>query len=274
MAKRTKKPPVKPEQRKEWFIRYEQEGESPPQIAKKDGFDVRTVRKVIEFERQERERREAKAMVLRQALEHHYEDLCDVAKRLDDLVAREERQLSTMRNEPLWAALSEHLPRSPMWRLLAKWEDLCREVKELGLRLKDRFRSEIGDRSPVEFSEDLKQVGLSKGTALMAATIGKGIARGTRSPEELVKFVRTSVGEGISDVESGDHHIGRIPDEKIESVQNLLSAIILESTTWGEYSNLAKSLKELDRVKQNLKDEFNIIILRRVVPGRCRYCPI
>ena len=274
MAKRTKKPPVKPEVRKEWLIRYEQEGESPPQIAKKDGFDVRTVRKVIEFERQERERREAKSMVLRQALEHHYEDLCDLVKQLDDLVAHEEGQLSTLRNEPLWAALAEHLPRSPLWKLLVKWEGLCQEVEELGLRLKDRFRSGIGDQSAVEFSEDPKQVGLSNGAALMAATIGKAIARGKRSPEEFVKFVRTSVGEGISDVESGDQHIGRLPDEKIESVQNFLSAIIVESTTWEEYSSLAKSLKELDRVKQNLKDEFNIIILRRVVPGRCRYCPI
>ena len=265
---------MKPEVRKEWFIRYEQEGESPPQIAKKDGFDVRTVRKGIEFERQERERREAKAMVLRQALEHHYEDLCDVAKRLDDLVAREERQLSTMRNEPLWAALTEHLPRSPLWKLLVKWEDLCQEVEQLGLRLRDRFGNEIGDRSPVEFSEDPKQVGLSKSAALMAASIGKAIARGKRSPEEFVKFVRTSVGEGISDVESGGHHIGRIPDEKIESVQNLLSAIIMEAMDWEEYSNLAKSLRNLDRVKQNLEDELNIIILRRVVPGRCRYCPI
>jgi len=274
MEKRTKKPPVKPEVRKEWFIRYEQEGESPPQIAKKDGFDVRTVRKVIGFERQERERREAKSMVLRQALERHYEDLCDVAKRIDDLVTHEEGQLSTMKNEPLWAALAEHLPRSPLWRLLVKWENLCQEVEQLGLWLKDHVRSEIEDRSAVEFSEDLKQVGLSNGVALMAAAIGKAIARGKRSPEELVKFVRTSVGEGISDVESGGHHIGRLPDEKIESVQNLLSAIIVESTTWEEYSSLAKSLKELDRIKQYLKDEFNIIMLRRVVPGRCRYCPI
>ena len=140
--------------------------------------------------------------------------------------------------------------------------------------MKDHVRSEIENRSPVELSEDPQKIGLSEGAALKVAAVCKAIARGTRSPEKTLEFVETRVREGIVDVGSEDYHIGRLPDEKIELVQNLLSAIILESTTWEQYSKLAKSLKELDRVKQNLKDEFNIIILRRVVPGRCRYCPI
>lgn len=274
MAKRIKKPPVKPEMRKDWLIRYEQEGESPPQIAEKDKYDVRTVRKVIEFERQERERREARSMVLRQALERHYEDLCDMAKQLNDLIAREEGDLSIERNQPLWNALNEHLPRSPIWKLFAKWEGLCREVEELALRLKDHVRKEIEDRSPVDFSEEPQEVGLSEGATLEVAAVSKAIARGKRSPEKALQFVQTSVGEGVSDVESGENHIGRLPDEKIEVVQDLLSAIFVEAMDWEEYSSLAKSLKDLDRVKQNLKDELNIIIFRRVVPGRCRYCPI
>jgi len=32
--------------------------------------------------------------------------------------------------------------------------------------------------------------------------------------------------------------------------------------------------RQLKHVQVNLKDELNVIILRRVVPGRCRYCPI
>lgn len=124
------------------------------------------------------------------------------------------------------------------------------------------------------FSKDLQQVGLSDGAALEVAAVCKTIARGKRSLEEPMKFVRTSVGEGVSNVESGDNHIGRLPDEKIEVVHNFLSALIVKAMDWEEYTGLAKSLRDLDRVKRNLKDEFNIIIFRRVVPGRCRYCPI
>jgi hypothetical protein len=274
MAKRIKKPPVSPERRRQWFIRHDQEGESAPQIAKADNYDVRTVRKLIEVERQAREGREARSMVLRLALEHHYEDLCSMAKTLNDLVAREEGNLSTEKDEPLWIALNEHLPRSPIWKLLGRWEVLYEEVEELGRRLKDRVSSEIEKRSPFGFTEDAKQVGLSDGAALEVAVVCKAIARGKRSPEEPLKFVRTSVGEGISDVEFGENHIGRLPNEKVEVVRNFLSALVAEAMDWEEYSGLAKNLRELDRVKQNLKDQFNIIILRRVVPGRCRYCPI
>ncbi len=54
VASRIKKPAVRPELRREWLRRNETEGESPPEIAKQDGYDVRTVRKQIEIERQER----------------------------------------------------------------------------------------------------------------------------------------------------------------------------------------------------------------------------
>ena len=80
MKRRTKKDPVKPDKRHEWLRRNEQNGESPPQIAAADGFDVRTVRKQIQIAREEREAREARGAVLRNAVELHYKDLCGVAE--------------------------------------------------------------------------------------------------------------------------------------------------------------------------------------------------
>ena len=84
MAKRIRKPAIKPEQRLDWLRRYE-DGESPPKIAENDKVDVRTVRKHIEMAKQEREVKEARSMVLRNALELHYRDLCDCAKKLGGL---------------------------------------------------------------------------------------------------------------------------------------------------------------------------------------------
>lgn len=84
MVKRIKKPPVKPEVRKSWLKRHEQ-GESITDIAVNDQFDVRTVRRHIEQAKQEREVKEARSMVLRNALEAHYSDLCDYAERLSAL---------------------------------------------------------------------------------------------------------------------------------------------------------------------------------------------
>ena len=82
MAKRIKKPPIKPEVRRDWLRRNEENGESPPQIAAQDGYDVRTVRKQIDLAKQEREAREARIVVLRDAMQRHYDDLRKYAEEL------------------------------------------------------------------------------------------------------------------------------------------------------------------------------------------------
>lgn len=47
-----------------------------------------------------------------------------------------------------------------------------------------------------------------------------------------------------------------------------------ESERSKRLEQLALLRNQMVRVKSNLKAELNVIILRRVVPGRCRYCPI
>ena len=59
-----------------------------PKIASNDGYDVRTIRRHIELTKQQREVKDARATVLRNALERHYEDLCSSAERLDPTIAK------------------------------------------------------------------------------------------------------------------------------------------------------------------------------------------
>ena len=132
MTRRIKKPAVKPELRREWLQRHDEEGQSPPEIANADGYDVRTVRKQLEIERQERERREARSIVLRQALEKHYADLCCFVQKLDSHIVGEKGSPSTMRSDPMWSALEEHLPRSTIWKKLDRWEGVWAEIERLG----------------------------------------------------------------------------------------------------------------------------------------------
>ena len=68
--------------------RYEQ-GETPPQIAERDEFDVRTVRKHIELARQERDVQQARSGVLRDALENHYRDLLETARNVEKQMSGE-----------------------------------------------------------------------------------------------------------------------------------------------------------------------------------------
>jgi signal transduction histidine kinase len=41
-----------------------------------------------------------------------------------------------------------------------------------------------------------------------------------------------------------------------------------------ELKKLENSLLDLTRVEKNLNDEIAVITLRRVIPGRCHYCPL
>ena len=43
---------------------------------------------------------------------------------------------------------------------------------------------------------------------------------------------------------------------------------------WEEYAAMEKLFMKLLRTKSKLRDELAVITLRRIVPGRCKYCPI
>lgn len=146
MPKRIKKPPVKPAKCRDWFRRLEEEGQSAAEIARADHYDVRTVRKQTELVRQERERREARSIVLRQALERHYADLVSFAEHLDSRMIKSSLPTET-RSDHMWIALHEHLPRSPLWKMIDKIERLNDDVRDIEKRAEQRLREKVAQES-------------------------------------------------------------------------------------------------------------------------------
>ena len=147
MASRGNKSKVGAEQRQEWLERY-QGGESPPRIAKADGVDARTVRKHINAAMQDRESKDARASVLRNALERHYAELCRCAERLaapatparlsiDQLPSTDDK--ASPYQSYLEAALRQHIPSSPIWRWLAQERKLGTAIEELTKTLNDKI---------------------------------------------------------------------------------------------------------------------------------------
>ncbi len=43
---------------------------------------------------------------------------------------------------------------------------------------------------------------------------------------------------------------------------------------WPKIPVLAKTVAEISRLGTKLREELAVIRLRRIVPGRCRYCPL
>ena len=274
MPKRTKKPPIKPELRRQWLRRNEMDGESPPQIAAKDGFDVRTVRKQIETAKEERESREARSMVLRNALESHYQDLCKYAEGLNSTISGADRRSLTGIDPQMEAALRQHLPRSLIWKGLTKWAQLNERLEELEGNTRTRLRDEV------EHYPRLGEVRAAGESQAMSAIVDvlafqvKTLAQGRQGLNIEQDFKTLPSGSGLVNVRYGFSQMAEVKEEHVALIKEVLTDFESRINNWEQFINTRKSFSELDRVKRYLQEELAIIIHRRVVQGKCKYCPI
>lgn len=274
MARRGRKPPVKPEVRREWLRRYEEDGDSPPQIAAADHFDVRTVRKQISLAREEREVREARSAVLRNAVERHYRDLCNFAEDLDTEITRETTIPSTLKDSRMWPALREHLPRSPLWKKLGRWERVLEELANLENDTRQRLTQMLKADSRLAEIIAAGEDGVVPGMVAALTFQVTNWARGWQGLNIKENFEVKPLEEGLVIIQYGFAQMGRVQENHAVKIRETLVDFQSKIPTWKEYEDMKKLFTEVERLKLSLRDELAIIILRRIVPGKCKYCPI
>jgi hypothetical protein len=272
MAKRIKKPPVKPEVRQSWMKRHEQ-GESITDIAANDKFDARTVRRHIELAKQQREVKEARSIVLRNALEAHYSDLCSYAEKLSVLESGEVAAEST-REAYIHQALRQHLPRSPIWGYLRQRDNLKQQIDQLmqeaGMKLEKVVKSDLRLSPGLDNSE----IGVVPGIVVVLKFQIEQWAKGNPGLNVKDNLIEEKTEEGFVNLRYGFSHMGKVKKEHIGVINKVLRDLESHVKEWEECKKLEKSFMELKRVERNLRDELAGITLRRIVPGRCRYCPL
>ena len=273
MEKKFKKPAIKPEQRQDWLRRSEN-GETPPKIAERDEVDVRTVRKHLKEAIEEREAKEARTMVLRNAIERHYTDLCNFAERLDSQIQGLKPTSFNPRDDLLKESLHQHLPRSPIWKNLPQWDSLQLQIAEI--------KSEIGEKLESTIASDTRlNPMLSDGeTAVVPGIIGvlafqaEKWAQGFKGLNLHDDLISEPAEEGLVNLRYGFSRMGKVKQEHVAIIKEILEDFELRLKEWEEYLAFEKSYTDTNRVRRNMHDELSVIILRRVVRGRCRYCPI
>jgi hypothetical protein len=75
-------------------------------------------------------------------------------------------------------------------------------------------------------------------------------------------------------IDYGPYTIGRVPDKQVTNIKKLVLGLMREVTKREDHVEMSRLLTRLEVVKRKLHDELLSIILRRVVTGRCRYCPL
>jgi len=277
MTKRIKKAPVKPEQRRDWLRKYEEEGDPLVKIAKEDGYDVRTVGSQIALAKDEREYREAKTLVRRQAVEKHYDDLIKLAGRLNPQATGTESG-GTPDDEFLTAALREHLPRSPIWGYLAKITQLQSRVDELRKILDTKIEKIVTTHPKIiSFSGDgLK--GVPPGVTTLLVHTAKQWSQGNTAHTLKDSLVIENAEGGMTAPRLGFAHMGLMEPEvaraKMPEIQRIVEELETTMKSSAEYQNLVEKTEEVRRAGAKLREELAVIRLRRVIPGHCRYCPV
>jgi len=274
MGRRSRKPPVKPEVRRAWLRRYEENGESPPQIAAADSFDVRTVRKQIELARQEREVREARSTVLRNAVESHYRDLCKLAEELDIEIKQDNIIPSQLKDSRMLSALREHMPRSPLWKKLGKWDSVLEEIANLEDDTREQLGEEIKSDSRLNEILAAGEDGVIPGMVDALNFQMKSWARGWKGLDIKHNFKLEPVGDEFVKVSYGAFNMDKVKEEHATTIREVLIDFELKIISWELYKKMQKLFTELKSLKLSLQDELAIVTLRRIVPGRCKYCPI
>ncbi len=272
MKPRLRKPAIESEQRLDWLRRNEA-GESPPKIAKKDMVDVRTVRKHLEIAKQQAEVKEARAAVLRNALESHYSDLCNYAEKLVQQTSME-TATSSSQDDHLRSALRQHLPRSPIWGYLNRRDELQRHISQL---------KEVGNKEnerAVKMNKRLKSALTASENAVIPGIIAalnfqlEQWAMGNRGLIIAEDLHSELVESGFVNLRYGPAQLGKVPENVVPLIRQVVQYLEKGLKDSGESKKLEKAYTDLRRVEKNLRDEIAVITLRRVVPGRCRYCPI
>jgi hypothetical protein len=273
-----KKPPISAELRREWLRRSEENDESPPQIAEKDHYDIRTVRKQIELAREEREIREARTLVLRTAVERHYDDLRRYADRLNSEITGGPRMVPEPDDDLIESALRQHLPRSPIWTYAAKRDQLT-AIEQVQRRSLDKLIETrvASDRLLKTLAVAGLEGVVTKGGDILRVEYPewlKGDAGYTITDQ--VRLDRA--GMGLVTPNFGPVQLGTMDDalarERVPEACRAIARLEISIKDSTEFHDLEKTVVEKRRLGSRLREELGVIRLRRVVPGRCKYCPI
>jgi hypothetical protein len=272
MQKRIKKPPVKPETRLEWLVRIEH-GETPPQISATDSFDVRTVRKHVELARLERDVQRARTEVMRDALVAHFRDLLETVRNIEKQISGE-ATVSMEKEQPLITGLRQHMPRSPLWENLRKWNRTLTELAES----KDGIRNKI--QREIEADGRLNGIVSQGANGVIPAAIDvlvhqvKEWARGREGLKMDCDIHLEKTSEGRVKMSYGFSHFGELEESSVEIIKAVLIYFESELKHSPEYLEMEKLYGKLGRLKISIGESLTVILLRRIVPGRCRYCPL
>ncbi len=264
------KPPISWDKAVEWDRRNRQ-GETIPEIADKDDYDVRSVRKHVNRVREEQETTEARTELYKEVLREHYQELTDVARQLDRAVISE-ADVTPIIKSPLASALKEHLPNSPLWPMLDEWKETLQTEPQALASLRESIRVAVSKHASITAAFEGGRMDLEGITNFMMAQADSLLRGKLEFDPENVK--PAAMDDGISyQVRYGEFLLGNINKDKQQILKQALEQFIRGMGSLEEYQHLAQIRKTKAGLRASLDEALTTIIYKKLVAGHCRFCP-
>ena len=264
---RGKKSEINTQLRKEWLDKYES-GLSVFKISVEYERDPRTVKSHIERALREREEKEARVVLIREALRNHQNKLITHAQKLYENVDSGKIVPDDLLAERMHSALKSHLPRSPLWRYLEQISRLYERLDQMKPGLRSKLEGVIKNDGRIP-GEDTIRAGLLEAFGYQVLAWAKG-HQGLSTGDSLRALPSSN---GLSTVEYGDYNLGTLKDSYIDTLKSVIEEWERNLKEWPEYAEARGICDKLSLVKIKVKEELATIIERGIVPGRCKYCP-
>ena len=273
MTKRTRKPPVPPELRREWYRRYTEYGESYRKIAIDDLYDQRTVKSHVEKMRHETDQNQARLLFVKDNLEKHHQDLCyRVEELLSDVTG--EKSIILDNPEDLYLnGLRQHLYRSALWNKLKTWNETLGNLEKQNTRFRTMIEKDV-KKTPLNKIQSDPPQGVIEATVAVLVHQVQQWSRGNPGLNITGDWQVEERKEKKVVVTYGFSHFGSIKETDIRVVKSEITKLETNIRKRPQYTEFKDTVNKLMKLKQDLRLEFKGILIRRVIPGTCTYCPI
>jgi len=265
---RGKNPAVSPYERRRWLEELEN-GKGITEITRAVGRDIRVVKRHIEIAQEERQIAHARRDFLLGRMERHQTDLLTEVQRLKRLI----RQYPPTRFIPddpmerkLHDALKEHTRRLPLKGLLELYESAVAEFKQA----RDNACNQVREREAELVSSLPGEVVTYPWTPALLEVLESGMPLDESSGRT---YAREKHGEGMYEISWGASRLTRsaLSEAKvpiiIEAHRKLLSWAGRSRPLFQQHQQRLKELAD------QVVEELDVYVIKRLVPGRCRYCP-
>jgi len=233
------------------------------------------VKTQIGLAEEERTQHDVHRGLLQTAYQRHYDDLLGAARLLRSEVHSPDGARAAHKEDNvaqlLRQALRAHTSRSALWKALDAWRSATDQLHATEGAALSVFLTRLG--------QEIAQRGIGRtviGDALgWRASIHWALEQAAqKQPMTGMEYHQVRVEEALADLAWGNFGLVAPVDEPTrQALQEIHAQLVTEVQQAPVVETMQEARRRIQGAQQQIDEEVAVLILRRMVPGRCKLCP-